>query len=163
MIGIREGVNKRQGVLAAGAVIVALLSVVFIVVYTLRSNGPTRVSRMFYSTDDGKTWFTDDADKLFPFDHDGQQAYRVDVYKGGDGTEFVGDVERYTDNAKAKLAELKTDPNADPRVVQGLMNSGLEVKHVGDDKWFRVSSVQGQDILNNISSPGGGPVVGVMP
>jgi hypothetical protein len=38
------------------------------------------VTRAFYTTDDGKTWFTDDAERLPPFDHGGKQAVRLYLF-----------------------------------------------------------------------------------
>src|SRR4029079_11477876 len=50
----------------------------------------------FYTDDNGKTFFKDDINKVVPFDHNGKQAYRADVFKGADGKEFVGLVYRHT-------------------------------------------------------------------
>ena len=127
-----------------------------------RANHPSRITKAFYSTDDGKTWFADDDDKIFPFDYNGQQAYRVDVYKRSDGNEFVADIERYTDSARAKLTALRAQPNPDSRAIASVIDSGLQIKRPGDTKWYSVHSEQGSDIMA-LSSPDGSPVVGVTP
>jgi hypothetical protein len=160
-MGIREGLNKKSGTAAtaAGAV---LFAAILLIIVQARGNHPTRISKAFYSTDDGKTWFTDDDGKLFPFDHDGQQAFRVDVYKTSGGTEFVGDIERYTDSSKAKLEELRAQPNPDSRTIAAVSDAGLQIKRPGDTRWYSLHSPQGTDIMA-VSAPDGSPVVGVTP
>src|SRR5688500_13766950 len=54
-------------------------------------------SGVWFTTDDGKTLFTDNARKLPPFDHYGKPAYRAYVYTcDGGKTQFVAFLERYT-------------------------------------------------------------------
>jgi len=160
-MGIREALNKKKGP-AAGAGGALLCAAILLIAWESKSVQPTRITKAFYSTDDGKTWFTDEDDKLFPFDHDGQQAYRVDVYKTSDGKEFVGDIERYTDSVKARLADLRAQPNADPQKMAGVGDSGLQIKRPGDTRWYPVNSQQGAEILD-VTSPDGSPVIGVIP
>lgn len=160
-MSVREAINKKKGPVM-GAAVTLLCGALCFIVWQNKSPGSARIKKAFYSTDDGQTWFADDSDKIFPFDVDGKQAYRVDVYKGSDGKEFVGDIERFSDSAKSKLEELRSEPNPDPRAIAGLTSSGLEVKKPGDSKWYRRNSPQGDGILA-VSSPDGTPPESVMP
>ena len=162
-MSVREALNKNKGVGAAAAG--ALLCVaVAAIAWEFHGNGPQQITKVFYSVDDGKTWFTDDADKVSPFDYNGQQAYKVDVFKTSSGTEFVGIIERYTDEAKSKLAQLRALPpdQQNPQEIQAVVNSGLQVKRPGDTKWCLVNSSQGASIMA-VRSPEGGPAIGVLP
>ena len=160
-MAIREALNGKKGVAAVGAGALICIAILFIVIESRGVNtGP--LSKVFYTTDDGKTWFTGDSGKLFPFDHDGQPAYRVDVYKTSDGKEFVGYIERYTDSAKAQLAQLMAQPQPDQMKIASVTNDGLEIKRPGASKWYRLNSPEGTEIMAT-PSPDGSAVVGVMP
>ena len=108
---------------------------------------PERVTEVYYSDDDGKTFFVDDVDKVYPFDRNGKPAYRAYVYRCGDQPPFVHYLGRYTDKAKARMAELsaKTD---DPEAVgelARLRNTAIEVKKPGDANWVPLFSSAGDD------------------
>src|SRR5436190_4516103 len=64
-------------------------------------NDKTRIAPLsvFYTDDQGKSFFKDEV-KLVPFDHNGKQAFRADVFKGSDGKEFVGLIYRFTDGGR---------------------------------------------------------------
>jgi hypothetical protein len=160
-MGLRETINQKKGPVV-GAAGVLLCSALCFIVWENKSPGSARINKAFYTTDDGQTWFTDDSDKIFPFDVNGKQAYRVDVYKTSDGKMFVADIERFSDKAKAKLEELRSEPDPDPRAVAGWTSSGLEVRKPGDTKWYRRNSPQGDEILA-VSSPDGTPAESVIP
>src|SRR4051812_7950909 len=102
-MGIRETLNKRPRVAAAvTAGFIALAAAMFI---WANKGVPERVSRGYYSDDDGKTYFDDDVDKIYPFDHNGKPAYRAFVYQCGSDKPFVHYLGRYSDKAKARMAE----------------------------------------------------------
>src|SRR5687768_16389120 len=67
------------------------------------TGGGGGTTQLFYSTDDGKTWFPDDAAKIPPFKKDGKDAVRAVVYKC-DGKTFVNHLERYTPEAQKQMA-----------------------------------------------------------
>lgn len=103
------------------------------------------VTEAFYSTDDGKTWFVDDAEKIPPFDKDGKPAYRVYVYRCADGKPFISHLERYTPEAKKKLEEIVAkgpDADVDPGVMEMIYMNGVEVKDpgTGDKGWVKQSN-----------------------
>jgi hypothetical protein len=101
-MGLRETLNERPklgGALAGAFVVVALLIGMFQVI---RQRPPTmsdKPDRAFFSVDDGKTWFIDEATRLAPFEHDGKEAVRAYLVECG-GKRAVNHLERYTDEGK---------------------------------------------------------------
>src|SRR5213592_4495046 len=97
-MGIREGINRHpKAVLAVSvALIVAMSSVAALHLMGERPPKPTPYgAKSWYTVDDGRTWFADDAAKLVPFQHDGKPAYRCYVWScDGGKTKFVSHLER---------------------------------------------------------------------
>lgn len=128
--------NKKLVVGVAVLVLVALVVVVMTLV-----GGPSRPSlpsgkaKVFYTDDDGKTWFADDADQLPGFDHGGKPAYKVQVYQCGDGGKpFVGYLVRIEEGAR-KAAETARAAGKTPKQVEEVWRDKIEVKKPGDAKW----------------------------
>jgi hypothetical protein len=141
-VGIRETLNQNPGITTGATAGIILLALIFIIWQITGSGGPSVATEAFYTTDDGATWFADEADKIPPFDKDGKQAYRVYVYKCKDGDEFISHLERYTPEAKKKLEEMKTkgpDAQADPGMMEMIYMGGVEVKDpkTGDKGWVK--------------------------
>ena len=141
-MGIRETLNQNPGITTGATAGIILLALIFIIYQLSGGSGPQIATEAFYTTDDGATWFADDAEKIPPFDKDGKPAYRVYVYKCADGKEFVSHLERYTPDAKAKLEEFRTkgpEAAADPGVMEMIYMGGVEVKDpaTGDKGWVK--------------------------
>src|SRR5215217_6677039 len=114
-MGVREALNRRPKL--AVVLGIALCAVALPIMIWANSSGvPGRASQAYYSDDDGKTFFADDIDKLYPFERNGKQAYRAYVYECTDGKRFVSYLARYTDGAKSKIAELEKN-STDPETV----------------------------------------------
>ena len=148
-MGIRETLNKRPRV--AAAMTAGLLGVAAAVFIWANKGVPERVTRAYYSDDDGKTFFDDGVDKIYPFDHDGKQAFRAYVYQCGKDKPFVHYLGRYTDKAKARMAELmnKTnDPEAAGELAR-LRNTAIEVKRPGEQQWVPLFSSAGETITRH--------------
>jgi hypothetical protein len=143
-MGIRETLNKRPRV--AAAMTAGLLGVAAAVFIWANKGVPDRVTRAYYSDDDGKTFFDDDVDKIYPFDHGGKPAFRAYVYQCGKEKPFVHYLGRYTDKAKARMAELMTnatDPEAAGELAR-LRNTAIEVKKPGEPNWVPLFSSAGE-------------------
>lgn len=98
----------------------------------------------YFSTDDGKTWFADDINKVPPFEKNGQQAYRVHVVQCGQNEPYVLYMERYTPRAKeivqranADVASRKKGDPPTPALMEMLKlgGGGKEIKRPGDKDW----------------------------
>jgi len=126
--GVRGWLNKHPGV-AIGAV-AALL--VIILAFWL---WPEPKPQSYYTTDDGKTWFT--ADRVVPpFDKGGQEAVQAVMFSCDGGAPFVGYLRRYPPDAKARLEAHMSDPKNQFAMPPG----GEEVKRPGDKEWVSSNS-----------------------
>lgn len=149
-MGIRETINKRQRTTTV-IVIVVLAAVIGLAVWNQTGPAGKRVAKAYYSDEAGANVFTDEVDRVYPFDHNGKPAYRAYVYTGNDGKQFVSYVARYNDAAKAKLEALmpkKDDPAVAGDLAQA-RSSGIEVKKPGDAKWVPLLSAQGESIASH--------------
>jgi len=161
-MGLRDAIQNQKNVTIAIAVL-AIAGATVAIAFEMKSSPVVRIKQTYYSDDDGQTYFLDDVDKLVPFDHNGKQACQAYVFKSSNGTVFVGYLARYTDQAKARLQELRS--HLDGEVGQEILDTisaGTEVKRPGDANWYPQSSAQGQQIML-AKSPDGGNVVGVLP
>jgi len=99
--------------------------------------------KVFYSDDDGKTWFLDDLTKGSPFDHGGKQAYRALVYRCPGGESFVASLAKYSDHQKAQMG-------TDGRLIGMAME---DMKKPGESKWVTNSTPAERP---KVACPGGG-------
>lgn len=154
-MSVIENLRDKKGLsvgLSAGMVVIAIL----IAYMSLKSNIPGDVKKAFYSVDDGDTYFVDDLNKAYPFDHNGKQAYRAYVFRGNqDGKKFVGFLERMNDAGRAKMVELAAQPHdkAEPDIAR-LLATCTEVKKPHDTQWAPVNS-PAYGLIVNPSSPDG--------
>jgi hypothetical protein len=139
-MGFIETIRRRKSVGYGIAGILFLLAIGIGV--WARSNGvPANLTKAYYSTDDGKTFFVDDLNKPYPFEHDGKLAYRAYVYEEADDVPKVAYLERYTARGLARKEELTTQPvNDGGAEAAKLLLSETEAKKPGMDQWIPASS-----------------------
>lgn len=150
--------------------IVALTMVVAIGLFVYGIAGGDSVhkglTQAFYSIDDGQTWFVDDAERVSGFEHEGQLAYRVHVYRAGDGEPFVGYLERFTPEARKRVITALQDRErpGDSMELRQLYMNGQEIKKPGDPTWHRRGTPEASAVLR-IAPPAGssGPLEPVLP
>ncbi len=138
-ISIRETLQNR----AAGLVIAAILFAAAITIgaHYLWPNKWSRINpyEVFYSDDDGQTYFEDSIYKLAPFDHNGKIANIAIVYTDGQRN-YVGYLERYTPQARKQLQDFYDSHPDTPYETINLMASpqislnGMELKMPGKDQ-----------------------------
>lgn len=106
-------------------------------------------STYFYSDNDGKSWFKDDAGKLVPFDHNGRPAYRAFIYRLPDGSTFCGYLQRLSDSALEQLRQLRQQPDTpeDQAKVFQITAFGTQVKKPGQATWVLLASHDGSMVL----------------
>ena len=142
-MGIRETLNQNPR-LTTGITIGMIVLVLGVIVWQLHGGSSAPIlgnatPQLYFSDDDGKSWFPDDAKKIPPFDHNGKQAVSANVYKC-DGKTFVNHLTRYTPDAKKKMEALAAKAVAnDPTATESIQLTGLEVKRPGDADWVRSS------------------------
>ena len=142
-----------------GGLVVVVLG--FVLSQTRGRGVPNTDTQTYFTVDDGKTWFADDAKKLPPFDKNGKQAVRAFVYRSTDGTVFVNHLQRFKPDAKRVLeAESKPDPNRKGPLplteIQSALVSGREVKRPGDTKWIASDDYRAAGQILEVKSPQGG-------
>jgi hypothetical protein len=161
-MGVREKINEKPAYAVAAVLTVLVLSGLFMYLH-LRDDTAGIVSKMYYSDDDGKTYFADSTSKIFPFDHNGKQACRAWVFQGS-GQPFVAYLSAYTPEAKAQLEQLKgkeSDPSS-AAIISRLQNSAIQVKRPGDVTWVGQNSAEGQKITA-VRSPDSSPIRQILP
>jgi hypothetical protein len=155
-MGLRETLNQKRGLTTTIATILTVGAIGFLVMQIgSASGGDSSDVQGYFSSDDGKTFFADSADKLPPFDHNGQQAVRAHVFTCDDGkTLFVGYLSRYTADALAKLSSAKGTDDYE-RVAEQAFAEGVEVKRPGDGEWVKRGAPEAARVANP-SCPNGG-------
>jgi hypothetical protein len=146
-VGIRETLNENPRLttgITIGIIVVVLGFIVWQIKGGLSSTpeggGSSGGTKVYFSDDDGQTYFADDAAKVPPFDHGGKQAVRAHVVKC-DGKTFVNYLERFTPEGKKKMEAMGGKPPAgDPTAMDSIRNTGMEVKRPGDKDWLRASA-----------------------
>ena len=142
-MGLRETLNENPRLttgLTAGIIVIVLAFILWPSGGGGGGGAGTRDSEIYFSIDDGKSWFADSARKVPPFQKDGKEAVRARVFKSG-GKDAVNHLERYTPDAAKKLQALydANKPMNDPTLFEQITQNGLEVKKPGDAKWTKMS------------------------
>jgi hypothetical protein len=162
-MGIRQALqdNKRLGTVAVLVLFIVAVGSLVYQVLANRTSGPT-VPQYFYTTDEGKNWFTGPATLMPPFDHGGKQAVRAWVYECS-GKQFVAYLERFTEEARRLGAQAdeanrnaKKGDEPPPILWQAASarRTGREVKRPGDKDWVSVYSKEGAKITDVQCPPG---------
>jgi len=144
-MGFRERLNRSPKI--TFAVIAAVILVAIAYAY-VGSSDSTNASdpKLFYSADDGKTWFKDSAYLPAPFDRDGAQVVCAKIFTDG-SHERVCYLQRFKAPAQARLTEeLKNAqqagrPASSAFVAAGIGPTSIEVKAPGTERWIPINSI----------------------
>jgi hypothetical protein len=121
----------------------------------------------FYTEDDGKNFFADQANKMVPFTHNGKQAYRADVFEGSDGRKFVGLIYRHTDSGRKEIESyFATNPKDPDGLARRTMERGrMQVKPAGanDKAWQLNDDVTMERLQSSVTDVSGKPARLVTP
>lgn len=165
-VGIRESIKKRPSVAAAvaGVMIVGAAIAIYVQARDLGSSG---AGKAFFSTDDGKTFFVDDAQKLPPFDRNGKPAYRAHVFECG-GKRVVGYLSAYTPEALKAVEEAKKyngtgKPPPNMHQIASLGTTGTVVKRPGETQWVLQADIGRATMVRVFRCPEGNTPVEVEP
>jgi hypothetical protein len=156
-VGIRETLNENPGIttgLTAGIIVIALGIIIWETVAT--NSIPTTATEAFFSDDDGATFFVDSNSHIAPFDHDGKQAVRAQVFTcDNNKTKFIGYLERYSAEYRTKLAARAESKKPDMGLMQEAAASGIEVAAPHSNKWVNRNSVEAAKIIDSVRCPNG--------
>jgi hypothetical protein len=148
-LSIREKLNRNRPVVIGIASVLILGAFVYIIQQLMGGERPRVPNEAYYTTDDGATYFEDDVNRIPPFDHDGKQAVKAQVYTCG-GTNFVGYLIRYTPEAQKQLAAANGVGVGAIRAVGTEINKPL----TGDAGWTN-SNDKGAGRIYAIKCPDG--------
>lgn len=127
-MSIRALANKNPAIIIAG-IVLCLGICGWSVVRTVAPSRPGQ--ELYFTNDDGKTWFADRWDRATPFDKDGKEAVCAAVYDCN-GKQFVAYVTRLTPDSIKKAAQnggkLQQASTANPPLRK-------EYKKPGDTRW----------------------------
>jgi hypothetical protein len=166
-MGIREWLNQHKSVSTglAAVIVVGAGAAIFV---QARSFAPTTgIGKAYFTNDDGKTFFADDAVKFPPFDKDGKPAYRAFVFECN-GTRTVGYMSRYTEAGVAALTEAKKyqgsgKPPPNIEQLKTIGTTGTEIKKPGDEKWISQANPGRTSAIRIVNCKDGRPANEVEP
>ena len=159
--------NKKLGLGVVAAIFLLAIALLGLQLRGGGSNIPPPPTTAFFTDDNGKTFFKDDINKLAPFDHNGKQAYRADVFRNPDGREYVGLIYRFTDAGRkemeAYLSKKVKDPDGSLRL--SIEHRGMQVKHVGGDEksWILNDELTTERLQAFVKDASGKPATLVSP
>jgi hypothetical protein len=167
MMGIREKLNDKPA-LTGGVVGAMILVAVTIVAWrVMGGESYSAPSQAFYTDDGGKTYFRDSINRATPFERNGKQAYRAEVYRVDGGEPFVALVYRHNEAGRKAMDEYINARTKDPSggLRQNIERWGLEVKPVnaGDRAWVLASDARGERLIEMVRGPDGKPATPVHP
>jgi hypothetical protein len=134
---VEETTNKKPVVIVV-ACCVALIVSAWVIVRSLRPRAPETVGQhLYYTDDDGETWFVADNKAKPPFDHNGKEAVCVFLYScDGGKTKYVSYLLKFDSSVSGNTRD-DPEPSATPQIPVGA--PGTLVKRKGDAKWVRYS------------------------
>ena len=140
--------------IAIGVILVAVVSIYL----SQRSSYDSSPGEAAYTTDDGKTWFTDVGDRITPFMKDGQTAVGATLFSSDGGkTKFVGYLQRHDPAAVQKLSKPNAARLAElPGGEAVELTYGVQVKkpQSPNSPWIRGDDPVAKDIMQVKSSDG---------
>ena len=165
-MGIRETLNNKPKVAAGIGGTALALGVTFLALQLSSGGGPS--DEAFFTTDDGKTWFADDATRLPPFQPDGKEAVRAHVFECDDGKRFVNHLERFTPERRklmeeAARARKEGKPLPRPAAAGQTVMWGQEVKKPGDKEWVPAGNLAKASRILQAKCPDGQDAIPVEP
>jgi hypothetical protein len=153
-VAFRESINKQQT--TAVVIAVAALAGAFMLFFSEYSGRKLNIpvlSQLYYTDDDGATYYPDSINLVPPYSHNGKKAVRAYVFRCGEGGIFVGYLEAFTPQAKeAKEASLANHDNPPIASDFGRM---LKLPLTGDKGWQN-SGTPGFLKIMQVHCPNGG-------
>lgn len=144
-MGIRETLNKNPSITTGATAVIILIALGFIL-YQLWGGSPSIPTKAFYTTDVSSpegalaALFTDDITKIPPFEKNGKDAYRAQVFTcDGGKTKFIAYCERYTPDAKTKMSEMRNAKTPPAPGADMIMMQGVEYTKPGSKEWVKQS------------------------
>lgn len=162
-MGVREALNRRPRLVAAATVALIAGAALWAALAMGGAGGKADHPLAFFSDDDGQTYFEDSVFRIAPFDRGGREAVRARVFTADGGrTRFVGYLEKYAPEARARFSAIEGDVPRQLDLVEQLRGGGVVVKKPGQSEWVPGDSPQAAAV-RKVIGPGGAPVTAVLP
>jgi hypothetical protein len=150
---IREMLRSKPQV--GVGICVALLALGLVVAWSTMgssaASAPSVPAKLYFTDDDGKTYFADDSALVPPFDHNGKQAYQAAVFKCPGGQPFVGYLMTYSRSGKSQLEAMPESTRRSASVeVMNIRKGESLVRKPGDKVW---ASLAGDRPVGQILNP----------
>ncbi len=150
-MSVRETIQRKPKLMGLIAVLVIMLAGVVI---ARQMNAPKvglPPAQIWYTEDDGLTWFADRADLITPFDHQGKQAVRAVLFTcDGGNTSFLGYLQRYTPGAQERSDKAKAEGKPFHELARQ-----IKPARTAESQWTSSDSPMGMKI-QRVTCPGGG-------
>lgn len=154
-MALREFADRYRGVTVGLSIGAVLLAVVVMLMRLASHRQPTLPAgiQAFYSDDNGKTWFADDATKVPPFDHNGKPAYRAIVYRCGEGAAFVSCLESFPPEVKSRIEQAGDSNLLALQNAEFAALSDMLIKPPGATEWMKHTPANDAKFMQMITSP----------
>jgi hypothetical protein len=157
-MSLRDVMNKNPIVAIGATAAVVVLALVFIVMQMKSPEVAKPASGLYFSVDDGKTFFTGETGKIAPFDYNGQPAVRAHVFEIN-GAKKVGYLEKFSDAGKARAEKAI----ARKRFMVDDFENDILIKKPGDKKWTARNDPDRAGAIMSVTGPDGKPLIEVYP
>ncbi len=141
-MSLRQSVNQHSGLIVL-AVVVAI-AIAGWVAYRSVAPPPRAGGQVYFTDDDGKSFFPVGASALSPMQRNGKTAYRAYVFTCPDGKQFVGYMERMPDDLIKLIEKAKSDPNNVTNQEKSKLMLAAQLKQTkkpGGEKWESASAM----------------------
>jgi hypothetical protein len=152
---------QQKPIFGIGIAVLMVLMATAILARTYWPEKKPNLSLVYYTDDDGATWFADSAFLVPPFDHNGKTAVVAEVYSYDKGSKkFCAYEAKYTAKAKKRLeaalaeAQKNNQPPASVSLYRDrtFMSEGMLVKQPGSGNWVSMAD-PGSNSICSIHAP----------
>jgi hypothetical protein len=111
---------------------------------------PGAIDRVYFSDDEGKTYFAAGIENGVDFIHEGKHAYRAYIFRCDSGKPFVGYLGRRAGGHGDAAGATDSSQVGNSSAAAG----GIEIRKPGEAKWVALNSVEGQAIVRSLCQSG---------
>jgi hypothetical protein len=157
-MSVREAINRKKSV-GYGFAAAFALGAIAVFVATQWPQHKMKGDKVFYTDDDGQSWFLDSTYRTPPYTLNGKTAVRAMVYSYDHGSKtFCAYLQRYIPDSKKRLDDAVADAarhGKGPETVglfsdRGIMKDGTEVKLPGPGhQWVVIGTIDGSNTVND--------------
>jgi hypothetical protein len=155
-MGLRQKLNESKPLSIGLAVLLAVLAG-GLIYYETRTVPLMDINHLWYTDDEGKTWFLDTAYRVAPFDHNGKQAYIAHMFKSEKGAIWCAFIERYTADSQKKFQAALDEAAKNGKPPESVSREDFltEVRKPNTTEWVLGTDFANSPKVMGTSSPDG--------